>query len=86
MLYLSQEQYELYKIYMIKKSFSSKSQTIGQSINCKRKIYKLKKFFSQKSQTIGQSSRIYFVFLIVAALSVNRPYYAVGEPRRTDSL
>lgn len=55
MLYLSQEWYELYKRYIIKKSFCAKSRTIRQCINCKRKIYKFKKSFHQKSQTFGQS-------------------------------
>ena len=54
-LYLSQEWYELYKRYIIKKSFCAKSRTIRQCINCKRKIYKFKKSFHQKSQTFGQS-------------------------------
>ena len=49
MLYLSQEQYELYKIYIIKKSFCQKSQTIGQHINCKRYM-NLKRVFIKKAR------------------------------------
>ncbi len=102
MLYLSQEQYELYKIYNQKEFLPKKPD--NRTAYKLQKIYKFKKSFHQKSQTIGQSITVKDMYLkrVFAKKagqsdSIKSIYYLLsllckqtllcgGEPRRIDSL